>query len=205
MSVEVLQSLLNDANKRIAELAAEAKNARLKAKGYREEATTAASKLKEHEAAIQALTGERDGLQAKLTSSPSEIQKELDTLKGEIRLGKHKSVFAQVAKDLKVRDEAVDDLFNLSGYKAEADLADPEAIKGMISPLLETRSYLLAQDPAPAAPAKLPPGPGAQRGAPSRVAGVERVDHARASELMATPAGAKALYDGVAAGSIELV
>lgn len=191
---DALQAALNAANERISQLSKENSARRAKAKEYRAERDSLAAQ-------VTTLTGERDGLQTKLTTAPSAVQKELDLLKSEVRTGKHKAEFERVAKDLKVRPEALGDLWTLAGYKAETDLPDPEALKGIISPLLESRSYLVVDPAAAAAAAKLPPGPGADRGAPVTAPGVRTITQADLAKAT-NPAAQKALYDGLADGSL---
>lgn len=120
-------------------------------------------KVKTLEEQLAASLKENEKISKKLETLPGELQAENDRLKGEIRTRDHKGKFNEVAKELKVRPEAIDDLFNLSGYKAEGDEVNVDAIKEAIAKSLEARPYLIdgteSQQPAPARP-----GPGAGKG-----------------------------------------
>lgn len=131
----------------------------------------AGTAIKAHEATIGALTGERDGLQAKLTAAPSELQQELDRLKGEIRTRDHRDKFNSLAKD-QIRPEALDAAWKLAGWKADADEINEAEMGKSIGTLVETNPFLKA-DPAGsqagAGGAKtvtqpMPAGPGTTRG-----------------------------------------
>lgn len=119
----------------------------------------------EHETATKELGKLRDVAK----TPPDEWQSKYETLKGEVVGARHKSAFGKVAKDLKVRDDAVDDLWQISKYAPGTDEPDEAAIKLALEPLVKAKPYLVAseasevvQESAKVAPA-LQPGPGVSR------------------------------------------
>ncbi len=127
----------------------------------------------------QSVTKDRDALKteterlrveleaAKKQADGNAARKEADQLRAELRTIKHRQTFDQVAKDAKVRPEALEDLYRLSEYKAEADVPDPEAIKALIAEQAKTRPFLFG-DGQPAAGQQQTeaarPGPGRGQG-----------------------------------------
>lgn len=97
-----------------------------------------------------------------LSKDHQKVTQDFTTLKTEVKTKEHKAAFGEVARSLKVRADALDDLWNLSGYQPESDEPDPEHIKTALTSALETRSWLLEVDTP--APKPLTPGPGAARG-----------------------------------------
>jgi hypothetical protein len=131
-------------------------------------------RMAELEGAVVSLGEERDTLKTKLESAPNELQAKIDELTGEIRNRDHRAAFGKAAKQYKgeagetVRDDALDAIWQLSGYKPDGD---PDEAK-----LLEVVKAVTAKHPftvAPAdagasggttaTPATRPAGPGAQR------------------------------------------
>jgi hypothetical protein len=99
---------------------------------------------------------------------PGSIEAELAELKREKADREHRSAFAKAAKALHVADGDVDDLFTLSGYKAEGD-PDEKAIGEVLAKAKEARPRYFgdpAAKPAEKAPLAEPPGSG--RGASDR-------------------------------------
>ena len=90
----------------------------------------------------------------RLVTERDELKKELEELKGrpvdptavqlraELRELKHRKVFDRIASELKARPEALEDLWKLSGYTPETDLADEDKLKELITTQAKTRSYL---------------------------------------------------------------
>lgn len=162
--------------RRISDLSQESKGHRLRAKKFREERDTAVRERDQVKQQLAAVTTERNDFKQRLDAAPSELATENERLKGEIRTRDHRTVFNKVAAEMNIRPEALNDLWNLSGYKAETDQPDEGRIKTMIGAAVTERSYLVVE-PADAGtgtqPAKPAPqnGPGGQRGAPSQDAG----------------------------------
>jgi hypothetical protein len=101
-----------------------------------------------------------------IDSTPDELRQELESYRAELRSLKHKDAFRSVAKGLGVREEALDDAFALSGYKAEDDDVNPEYLKEIVGSTLATRPYLKGE--VRAEKPKLTPGLGVSRGAASK-------------------------------------
>ncbi len=132
---------------------------------------TAAQKKAETDAA--AIVAERDALQNKLTAAPSELQAELDKLRGEVRTRDHRDKFNQLAKD-HIKPEALDAAWKLAGWKAESDDVNEAELGKAISALAESNPFLKpdpvgSKDSAGGAQSLTiqpkPAGPGATRGA----------------------------------------
>jgi chromosome segregation ATPase len=172
-----LQKRIDELTQEKAVLASEAKSRRLKAKAIAEENETLKS-------TVGALTTERDALKSRAEAAPHELQAQVDEYKGKLRDRDHRDKFKALAHAAGVtQDKALDDLWQLSGYKAEADEVDDAKITAAITGALAGRDWLKAA-PAPvgangkpAAPATTTaqvaahdtrsPGPGASRGGAS--------------------------------------
>lgn len=169
MSDELIKSLqgeitrLNAVNAKLNE---EAKTRRLKNKKLQEQndqLTEMASSLAE----------ERDRLAAMSEAAPNELQAKIDELQGQIRQRDHRTAFDRLAKESKVREDALEDFWSLSGYKPEADEIDEKSIKAVIDKTLQGRDWLKAA-PEPDGSTRRPemggqatqfaPGPGSSRG-----------------------------------------
>jgi predicted nuclease with TOPRIM domain len=114
--------------------------------------------------AIQAELAEAKKKLEAFEMEPNALKDELDKLKGEIRTRDHRTVFEKVAKGLKVREDALNALWKLSDYKAEADTPDEAAIASLIGATVEGNPYLLAPEEKVEAPKVLTPSPGLSRG-----------------------------------------
>jgi hypothetical protein len=101
--------------------------------------------------AAKRLTEERDGLKKELDElkakpvDPSAMQ-----LRAELREIKHRKVFDRIASELRARPEALDDLWKLSGYTPETDIADEVKLKEVIGEQAKTRAYLFDSGTTPA-------------------------------------------------------
>lgn len=156
--------------KQISTLSGESANHRRKARTYRDERDKLAKELEQLRTEHASVATERDSLKQKLTAAPSELQAQLEKLQGEVRTRNHKEAFAAVATELKVRPDALEDLWSLSGYKAETDTVDVEQIKGLVSTAVTARPYLIqsATETVATAPPAPKAGPGASRGIPDK-------------------------------------
>jgi chromosome segregation ATPase len=114
----------------IAELKAEAKKYRVAKRKIAEE--------------LNALKTEHDAI-LKQVKAPSELKAELEQVKGELRVDRHRAAFTKVATSHKVRSEALDDLWKLSGYNPETDLPDERQITSVVSETIKARPYLVAE------------------------------------------------------------
>ena len=161
--ISSLQKRVDELTSENASLKTEAKQRRLKAKSLAEENDQFRSLLEE-------VQTDRDGLKAKADAKPGELQAELDRLKGEIRTRDHRDVFTRLAKDSGVtQPKALEDLWSLSGYKAETDTPDDKSITAAISTALQGRDWLKTAPPPDGGKTKVAdattlPGPGQGRG-----------------------------------------
>ena len=143
--------------KQIKDLSAEAKKHRLLAVEYK---TQAAKAEEEAAKARDELVKARSA-----AGTPSDAQRELESLRAEVRTQKHREVFNQAAAAAGVRPEAVSDLWSVSGYKPEADVPDPKAAAAVIAEALKSRPWLMAAPTTEQPKTDSQPGPGLSRGA----------------------------------------
>jgi hypothetical protein len=132
-----------------------------KVRKWKDAASTAAKERDEAKgenakllAQIKDLTGKADG---------NEAAKQRDALAQQLRDIKHQAAFKKIADpESKMTEAQVKDLWQLSGYKAEAEEPDPKAIAGIIETQKKERAYLFnaqgqqqaqAQDDGDARPA----------------------------------------------------
>jgi len=168
--------------------------------------------------AARILTTERDAARtelAKLQAENAELKAKADTsvtakrvteLEAQIRTGNHRAAFARAAAAKGVAPEAVDDLWNLSGYKAEKDTVDEAALAALIDEQKAKRAYLFAPKPTDGQAGNLTealrPGPASgQGGNQSSGNGKLQVSKAQLRDPMWMQANAKAL----GAGNFELI
>ena len=107
-------------------------------------------------------------LRAKPT--PEKLEADLAAAKAELAEGKHRAAWDRAAKEAGVPDGAADDLYKLSGYKAEGE-PDPAKVRAAVDAAYEPRKAYLAPRPTAARPIpRLPPahaGRGRTAGAPA--------------------------------------
>jgi len=141
--------------------------------------TPAPSSDAEHFARLGAQRKKWKDASARLTSERDELKKELDELKAkpvdptavqlraELRELKHRKVFERIATELHAKPEALDDLWKLSGYTPETDLADEVKLKEVLESQTKTRGYLFDTGAVPVKPGDQPiikPGVGGGQG-----------------------------------------
>lgn len=97
--------------------------------------------IKDFESKYTAALAERDGLQAKLTAAPSELQAELDKLKGELRTRDIRTKFDHVSKDL-IRPDGLDAAWKLAGINTDADEINEDELKKAVGSLVESNPFL---------------------------------------------------------------
>lgn len=93
-----------------------------------------------HQAARTALDAKLAALET-ATSGHAKNAARVTELEGELRTVRHHGAFAKAAKAAGVREDAIDDLFTLSGYKAEKDVVDPTAFDTILTTAREARAY----------------------------------------------------------------
>ena len=133
-----------------------------KNRGLREEKKVLAAQLEELKAQHTALTQQAEQLRS--ASDPNGLATKVKELQGELRMRDHRAVFNKLAKAAGVREDGLDDLFALSNYKAEADVADEGAIGQILADQKAKRAYLFQaggnETNAVTPPAKPAPGSG---------------------------------------------
>jgi len=146
----------------------------------------------EADEALTAVETERDDWKGKYEAAPSEHLAELNTLKDQIRQDKHKSAFRKLALD-QLNPDAIDDAWDLSGYKAEGDEPDEAAISQALKGLVESRRYLAKPVANESDDSKSAPGGATPKTAvaPRRGPGLERGGQPPRAED-AVPAGTQA-------------
>jgi FtsZ-binding cell division protein ZapB len=142
MSEQIIASLqrrIDELTGENAQLKSEAKDRRLKGKKLREE----------HESlrgSLQALEAERDRWKAQAESTPNELQARVDELTGQLRDVTHKAAFAKKAEAHKVRPNAVEALWTLAGYRADADAVDESKLEQLMVDARTSHPYLFDEE-----------------------------------------------------------
>lgn len=135
---------------------------------------------------FEGLTTENGKLKESATAAPTADER-VAKLTEENRTLKHRTAFEKLARG-KLRDEALDDAWSLSGYKPESDEVDEAAIGKLIDDQVARRPYLAppaaegsatATAPKPGAPTKttpttpITPAEGAGRGGAANQAALD--------------------------------
>ncbi len=103
---------------------------------------TLTSERDEYRDAVNDLAAERDSLK-----TAPEASARIAELEGAIRDRNHFDKFAELAKGAKAKDAALKHLWQVSGYKAEADEIDDKALQTLVAKLKQNADY--AFDPEP--------------------------------------------------------
>ena len=159
---KVLQSEIARLTAENVKLHSENKTHRLKRKRTNEENATLKTEFDNARKQVEDLNNQ-------VSSNPDEWRDKYETLRNQVTTDKHKTTFSKIAKELRVRDEAVEDLYSLSGYKVEGDEPDETAIKGLIGGVVKAKPYMISPEepqqakvPAPVKSSSTP-GPGVAR------------------------------------------
>jgi hypothetical protein len=138
-------------------------------------------------AQLAQVAAERDEYKTAFESEPHELQAQVDEYRGKLRDRDHRDKFRELGKAAGVTEsKALDDLYQLSGYKPEKDEIDEKTIQAAIDATLQGRDWLKSPVAAagsangkPAGAGTVPgqgsgqpapplqPGPGASRGGAS--------------------------------------
>lgn len=134
---------------------------------HKARASAAEARVAELEKTVQSLTGERDTLKVKADTSLA--SKRVEELTAQMRDMKHQEAFTRVAASKGVRPDGIPDLWQLSGYKAEADEIDEAALSVLIDDQKAKRPYLFGEskggDPISGGnPSPVKPGPASGQG-----------------------------------------
>jgi hypothetical protein len=161
---------------------------------------------------------ERDESRAKLEAAEKElaelkakpVDKTAVELRAELREIKHRAVFDKIAADLKAKPEALRDLWELSKYTPETDVADEAKIKELIGEQAKSRSYLFTEaapsEPGKAKPAETkPPGPGNNRGGLVTNSGKFQVSRQQTRDREWMQANQAAYAKALSEGNVEWV
>ena len=108
---------------------------------------TLTSERDEYRDALTEVASERDGLKAKPDAATR-----ISELEASLRDRAHFDKFAELAKGAKAKDAALKHLWRVSGYKAEADDIDDQALRSLVARLKTEADY--AFDPEPTDNAK---------------------------------------------------
>jgi hypothetical protein len=92
---------------------------------------------------LASTTTERDALKAQV-GNPDEHRQRADKAEAALRTVIHKGEFARAAEAANVHRDMIDDLFNLSGYKAEKDEVDPKAFDTILADAKSNRPKFFA-------------------------------------------------------------
>ena len=131
---------------------------------------------------IRALTAERDALKAERetlakernalkAAGDSATAREVERLKGEIRLGKHRAKFDELAKAVGANPKALDDVYAASGWKADGDAIDEAGMTAAIGTAKAAKDYLFVAPTTTTTTTTTPapkPAPGAGKGGTSQ-------------------------------------
>lgn len=117
---------------------------------YGAKARVAAKRAKTAEDAL-GKANERIAELEKSAGKPSEKDQRIAELEGTIRVGKHRDRFRALAKKAGMNEGAIDDVFDLSGFKPEKDDVDDVALGKLIEAARTSRGYAFgkAGDPPP--------------------------------------------------------
>jgi len=90
--------------------------------------------------ALKTISIERDDLQARVTAPDAQAAR-ITELESAIRDRRHYDKFAELAKGAKAKDAALKHLWQVSGYKAEADEPDEKALGKLVEDLRKSADY----------------------------------------------------------------
>lgn len=139
-----------------------------------------------------------------LKQSPDSVREELEALKGQLRDSKHKAAFKRVAETNKVKSEAVEDLYKLTGYTAESEDIDEAKIASVIQEAVKDRPYFLAAEESNQPPAPTFPAPGYSRGGVDSTPGVFTVKESELSTIGRGPDG-KRFAEAVRNNNVRII
>lgn len=162
----------------------------------------------EKAAAYDALAAERDQLRGQLDAASGER----DAARGDLRDIRHRAAFREVALASEVREDAVDALYQLTGYAPGADEIDADAITAAITDGKARFSFTVKppapEVPAPTTPAAKPPAPrapGASRGTAPTAPGRLKVSADQLADPGWMMANQAAFREAGKAGTLDLV
>jgi hypothetical protein len=121
----------------------------LKAENERltKELTKATSLADKHKADLDTLSATHAELK-KAAGDPEGHKANAEKYLGELRTLKHKLEFSKVAKAHGAKEDAIDDLYLLSGYKAEKDDVDAKAFESILGEMKTAKAYAFTEPAA---------------------------------------------------------
>lgn len=178
-----------------------------------------ASRARGLKEALQAATAERDTLRARAAQLEQQVAElgqrtdataaaaRVEELTAELRGLRHRAVFERVAAARKARPEAIEDLWQLSGYRPEADQADEAALGQLLDAQAKQRPYLFADAGQGGQTAAEPPrpGPASGQGGPAAAPGKMAVSRKDLTNTQWMAKHGKALSEAFAADNVHWV
>jgi predicted nuclease with TOPRIM domain len=156
--IGTLQNRITQLEQECATLRAEAKDRRIKGKALREENERIVEAYKQ-------LETERDEYKTAFETEPSELQAQVEEYRGKLRDRDHRDKFKELATAAGVTaPKAIEDLYQLSGYKPEKDEIDEQTIQAAIGSTLQGRDWLKSPTTAAGAANGQPAGSGTRTG-----------------------------------------
>lgn len=172
------------------------------------------SKLKEYATRNKALETERDAavgerdaahtlaVKAQQDYDAAPLKAKVDELNQRLRDASHKATFAKVAREKGVADDAIDLVYQHSGYRAEADDPDEAAIGALLDDLKDRPGVSrLFGEPGPAGT----PGPARGQGTRDSSGGKFRVTKAQARNADWCLANRARMQAAVRDGTLEYI
>jgi len=117
-----------------------------------EHLTSQLTELREHHAEALKMLDERDAKITAIEAKP-EASARIAELEASIRDRNHFDKFAELAKGAKAKDAALKHLWQVSGYKAEADDIDEKALGAVVAGLKKSADYAFDPEPSTTATA----------------------------------------------------
>lgn len=142
---------MSDANPEITTVEADANknaNGNGEAAKYRKRAGELKARVAELESKNVDLENANADLLKRLEDAPGEAAAKIAELEGKIRTRTHRDAFGRLAGD-KIKNDALDDAYSLSGWQADADEVDEAKLTEAIDTLLASREYLRVETQSP--------------------------------------------------------
>jgi hypothetical protein len=165
--------LIASLQKRIEELTGEVASLKGESKDRRIKGKVLATELEQARAEAARLATERDGYKVKAESGPAEFLGKIAELEGKLTARDHRDAFARVrefagpdGKKYQLREGVdVDALWQLTGYKAEGQAPDAQAISARLGEAAKAHPYLFeVAAPAPGGATRPHASPGREAG-----------------------------------------
>lgn len=135
------EALIASLNQRITALEGEKANLKAALKEARNETKTIKAEFEKLNAEANELLGEYEQLEQQANAAPDELQSRIAELQGQLATRDHRDAFRAKAKELGVKDKAVDDLYNLSGLKPGDGPVEPESFAEFLTAQKEVRGW----------------------------------------------------------------